>query len=719
MEPVITLLTLVLGPWMIVYDEASQLLKLDNTKRQISVTGKFSFENEDGVWQIAPPRDGVRDRMALVNPWGAVQGYITFRQNGERLAFMVQHRTRQFYSGKLIFDGQIRFRRESFACQTVPTPGSRVLFLGSGPADSSYCDTLFAPEEDLALQVTGGTEIRLTDLGNGLFGIRAVCDIEKAEEASIFLNPEPDYYKSRYIPYYQPLDRKRCPVAPTGWMSWNVYFDTATAEDNLAEARLGKEYFQPFGMEFWSIESWQKNSDRLPVSKFYNLNLEPNEEQFPEGMKKLADDIRNLGFRPGLWTVPYGTGDADFYETHKDWFLHDTEGKPVSTWAGRYTIDPTVPEAVENIRRIHEVAAREWGYEFFKVDGMSGGGPAYMAHLYEEPEIRARFRDPYCSNPFEKTVAAIRKGIGPNSVFLACQGHYTGPEAAYADAARIGADIVDCNQPVKWENVRNQGGRTLNQIFVNNIAFYTDPDTLLVGDLDMEQARVSAVIVSLPGQVMFNGDRLARLSEDKIALVQQTLPPADVHPMNLYPFFDYLPIWNLRIVRPFGAWNTTALFNWDDEAKEISFSFEELGLDPKSEYCLYEFWTGQFFGAVSGSFSMEVPARAVRLICITPADPKQPRFLSSSRHIAQGAVDLTGLEWDDAARTLTGKVRLVGGHKTVLRFTLPADLVPADGPTPPVIGGYRLWEKELETEKSGESAFIQRFIDNDSSGQPE
>jgi hypothetical protein len=82
-------------------------------------------------------------------------------------------------------------------------------------------------------------------------------------------------------------------------------------------------------------------------------------------------------------------------------------------------------------------------------------------------------------------------------------------------------------------------------------------------------------------------------------------------------------------------------------------------------------------------------------------------------------VDLTGLEWDDAAKTLTGKVRLVGGHKTVLRFTLPADLVPADGPTPPVIGGYRLWEKELETEKSGESAFIQRFIDNDSSGQPE
>ena len=370
-----------------------------------------------------PPRD-VRDRMALVNPWGAVQGYITFRQNGERLAFMVQHRTRQFYSGKLIFDGQIRFRRESFACQTVPTPGSRVLFLGSGPADSSYCDTLFAPEEDLALQVTGGTEIRLTDLGNGLFGIRAVCDIEKAEEASIFLNPEPDYYKSRYIPYYQPLDRKRCPVAPTGWMSWNVYFDTATAEDNLAEARLGKEYFQPFGMEFWSIESWQKNSDRLPVSKFYNLNLEQNEEQFPEGMKKLADDIRNLGFRPSL-TVPYGTS-ADTRRTKIGSF---TIPENRSRLGGRYTIDPTVPGQSKISGGFMKLPPANGDMNFLVVDGMSGGGPAYMAHLTRNRNP-GRFRIRIVRTPLRKRSPRFGRDRSEQR-FPACQGHYTAG-AAYA-----------------------------------------------------------------------------------------------------------------------------------------------------------------------------------------------------------------------------------------------------------------------------------------------
>ena len=711
MAPVITLLTFILGPWMVAYDEAASLLTVNNTEHHVVVKGTLAFENEEGVWQVAPARDGVRDRLALVDPWGSVQGYITFQQNGGRLTLLVHHRTRQFYQGKLTFDGQIEFRRESFACQTVPTPGSRVLSLGSGPADSAHCDTLFAREEDLALQVLGGERKEIADLGNGVYRLYAVCDVAKSENASLSLNVEPDYYKSRYIPYYKPIDRKRCPVPPTGWMSWNVYFDKATAEDNLAEARLGKEYFQPFGMEFWSIESWQANSDQLPVSKFHNLDLEPNAGQFPEGMKKLADDIRALGFRPGLWTVPYGTGDEAFYQAHKDWFLHDKDGKPVDTWAGRYTIDPTVPEALDNIRRIHEVAARQWGYEFFKVDGMSGGGPGYMAHLYEKPEIRAQMRDPYCPNPFELTAAAIRDGIGPKSVFLACQGHYTGPEAAYADAARIGADIVDCNQPVKWENVLNQGGRTLNQIFVNNIAFYTDPDTLLVGDLETEQARVSATIVSLPGQVTFNGDRLAQLPPEKIALVQQTLPPANVHPMNLYPFFDQLPIWNLRVARPFGAWNAAALFNWDDEAKEIPVSFGELGLNPAEEYVLYEFWTGEFFGARRETFSVEVPPRAVRLMCIAQGDPRRPKFTSSSRHIAQGAVDLTDLAWDADSGVLSGKARVVAGHKTVLRFVLPAGLVPVDGEAPPAVGGYRLWEKELLSETSGEVTFTQKFQD--------
>ena len=194
--------------------------------------------------------------------------------------------------------------------------------------------------------------------------------ITEAAEAAFAFNVERDYYKNRWVPYYRPLDRARSPRPPTGWMSWNTYFDKAGSKENLAEARLGAKYLKPFGLEFWSIESWQENSSELPVSKFYNMDLETHPEQFPEGMKWLAGEIRKLGFRPGLWTAPFGTGNTNFYKAHRDWFLHDKDGKPISCWNGKFTLDPTVAEAREHLRKIHDIASHDWGYEFFKIDGM-------------------------------------------------------------------------------------------------------------------------------------------------------------------------------------------------------------------------------------------------------------------------------------------------------------------------------------------------------------
>ena len=111
-----------------------------------------------------------------------------------------------------------------------------------------------------------------------------------------------------------------------------------------------------------------------------------------------------------------------FMKRIKGWFLHDKSGKPISSWNGRYTLDPTVPEAREHLRKIHQIASKEWGYEYFKIDGMSGRNHGYCAHLYERPEIRACFQDPSCPNPFELCIKAFREGIGEDRVFLACQG---------------------------------------------------------------------------------------------------------------------------------------------------------------------------------------------------------------------------------------------------------------------------------------------------------
>ncbi len=667
MHPAIAAFILALGAWTAQFDQETQQLTLTHSSTQTQVVGTLSFKSGDEQWRIELPRDGVETRLILVSPYNDAQGYLTFNAQGDRLEILAYHRTRQFYEGELSFDGKAIVPQDSFPCRTNPKVGERVLALTSGNANSNTFDTLFSAETDLAVRFQA-SNLKLTG-SSAPYSVHASGRIQESSEAVFIIEADQNYFQKRWVPHYAPINRARCPKAPTGWLSWNTYFDQAGAAENLAEARIGQKYLQPFGCEYWEIESWQGNSDQLPVSKFYNLNLEVNETQFPEGMKKLADDIRALGFKPGIWTAPFGTGNKEFYEAHKDWFLHDKDGNPIDSWNGRYTIDPSNDEVVEHIRHIHEIASREWGYEYFKIDGMSGGGPGYSAHLFELPAVRAAMKNPEVEAPFERCVKALREGIGEDRVFLACQGHFTGPEAGYADAARTGADIVSPNQPVKWSNLLQQAGRTLNQVFVNNIVFYSDPDNLLVNEaLSLEEARVTTTIVALPGQLTFFGDHLGELPPERMKLLQQTLPVCDVRPGALYPYFSYLPIWDLKLSRSFGSWDVVALFNWTDAALSVGADFKELGLEA-GQYVGYEFWTNRYLGQVDSRLELEVPAHAVRLVALHQRQ-SSPQFLSSDRHVSQGGVDLVDLTWSDDG-TLKAKFKLVAENKTTARFLIP------------------------------------------------
>ncbi len=672
MQPIAALFILALGAWTVEFNEDAQTFKMTHEAAQVVVEGSVAFESKEPGWRIATPRDAVPGRLALLDPAGNAQGYLVFNAQGDRLEALVYHRTRQFYQGTIRFAGVATAPNDAFACSTREKTGSKTISFASGNATSAKFDSVFAPKTDLALKFDAASlVVRPDESGEpGKFRIEASGRIDRASEAVFAVEADQNYFQKRWVPYYAPIDRARCPKAPTGWMSWNVYFDKATAEDNLAEARIGKKYLQPFGLEFWSIESWQGNSDKLPVSKFYNLNLERNEKQFPLGMKRLADDIRALGFRPGLWTAPFGTGSTEFYEAHKDWFLHNPDGSPMSTWNGKYTIDPSNDEVIDHLRKIHEIASKEWGYEFFKIDGMSGSGPGYCAHFFERTEVRAAFKNPDVVAPFERCVRAFREGIGDDRVFLACQGHFTGPEAKYADAARTGADIVHPNEPVKWANVLNQAGRTLNQVFVNNILFYSDPDTLLVRDLPLEEARVTATVVALPGQQTFFGDFLADLPQERMKILQQTLPVCESKPCELFPTFEQLPIWDLKVARDFAEWDVVALFNWNDEPQRNEATLDDLGL-PQGEYVAYEFWTNASPTIFDSKLVVDAqPARSVRLFAVHKRQDV-PQFLSSDRHLTQGAVDLEDLAWDAETNALKCALRLVGGFPTTARFLAP------------------------------------------------
>ncbi len=669
------------GEWSVGFRPEGQALALTHAggtalEGRLAFRGPARAPSDDGVdgqpdndWAFADARDGVTRRLAMVDPQGDVQGYLTFQADGGRIGLLFHHRTALAYHGFARYEGVLKGRADAFACRTMPEGQARVLSLKSGDAVSLHDDSVFSASADEAVRVSA-PEKSLARKDAGTFTFVLQGDITAPGEARFSVDVLRDYYKSRWVPHYAPIDRKRCPRPPTGWMSWNVYFDQAGSKENLMEADYGRKFLQPFGLEIWSIESWQGNSDRLPVSRFHNMDLECNEPQFPEGMKWLCEEIKKRGFKPGLWMAPFGTGSTGFYTAHKDWFLHDGAGQPIGCWNGVFTLDPTVKAARDHLRGIFDKAAHEWGYEFFKIDGMSGRGPGYCAHLYELPRIRERFADPACPNPFELCVKAFRDGIGEDRIFLACQGHFTGAEAGYADASRTGADIVHPGQPVKWANIMLQARCTINQVFANNVVFWSDPDCMLVSQeaLGIEQARVETTVVSLPGQQMFAGDKLGELSPDRIKLLQQALPVCDVRPADLYPKFGHLPVWDLKIVRPFGDWHVVALFNWKDEPEAVGFDWNEIGEPEGKRFVAWEFWTESWQGEVADSFGMQVPARSVRLVALRPVSDKV-QFLSSDRHISQGGVELRDQTWSDGACTAT--VDVVGGFPLKAFFAVP------------------------------------------------
>ena len=104
---------------------------------------------------------------------------------------------------------------------------------------------------------------------------------------------------------------------------------------------------------------------------------------------------------------------------------------------------------------------------------------------------------------FAVLALALRAGIGQDRIFLACGGHFTGPEMAFADAARIGGDIF------KWDEFISQCVAKVMKLYaLHNVVFLNDPDNGILrpkfNSYDQALSRLS--FVSLLGLPLTLGD---------------------------------------------------------------------------------------------------------------------------------------------------------------------------------------------------------------------
>jgi hypothetical protein len=438
-----------------------------------------------------------------------------------------------------------------------------------------------------------------------------------------------------------------------GWCSWFYTLAEVSEDEVLRNAELAARQLRGFGLEYIQIDEGFQRS---------HGDWEGN-ERFPHGMQWLAERIKALGLKPGLWLSPYVVSDqTPIFREHRDWLVHRRDGslQRIGNWENeqspgalaevvkRYCIDVTHPEAAQWLRDLFETIVRRWGFEMVKLD--------FMAWSVLAAE---RFYDPAVSSAeaYRRGLEIMRAGAGESCHILECgPGNTT---VGLIDSMRIEADINYGYAAAAWrqyfEDPACSAAAAAKRYYLHRRMWVNDVDHACLDLLAVPQAEAAATVIALSGGNMITGDRLVDLDPIKLEILRKITPSCGVAAVPVDLFDTDLPTtFVLRIERPFATWSVVAFFNADlGSSIERRFAFARLGLDPAQTYLAFDFWKQRFVGEIANELAVRVEPGSVTVLALH-APTGTPQLLSTSRHVAQGAVEIENLQWHETQRRLSG-----------------------------------------------------------------
>ncbi len=375
---------------------------------------------------------------------------------------------------------------------------------------------------------------------------------------------------------------------PTGWCSWYCFGPRVTAEQVL--------------------QNLDVISQKLPKLKYVQIDdgYQPAMGDWLETGKAFGGDvvtvlkeIRKRGFEPAIWVAPFvAEQSSHVFQQHPEWFVRGADDKPLMSsqvtfggWrhAPWYVLDGTHPEVQQHFEKTFSTMRKEWGCTYFKLDanfwGAIHGG---------------RFHDPKATRiqAYRKGMEAIRRGAG-GSFILGCN-HPIWPSLGLIDGSRSSGDIKRT-----WANFKTQARQTLNRNWQNGQLWWNDPDAvLLTGELSDQEFQFHATASYASGGMVLAGDDLTKIPAQRLAILQELLPPtgvaAEFQDDGLQTGFirlkDHLMV---------------CVFNWDDAPKTASFRM------PRSAE-IRDYWSGADLGRYSGTFEIkDMPPHSARLLLCT------------------------------------------------------------------------------------------------------
>jgi alpha-galactosidase len=391
-----------------------------------------------------------------------------------------------------------------------------------------------------------------------------------------------------------------------GWSSWHSAARNISQESVLKTAKFMRENMYDAGWKMIQIDGgWWTTQGSYVVN-----------EDFPQGMRWLRDEVRKMNLDFGLHISPLRVSPKDsFWKKHADWIL-----KPF----GKKAIDPNDDDMVTTIGAVyldgsHPSVGPYLAGRFTQM--VEDYQPTFMKwdHHYGSLEEGERFDKTMTGlQAHNKAIRTIRAALPDDLMITRSMGWLYGAIECY-DAIRIGNDINHPGMGYKSEHKQSTNityGKTSGSIddvplgkefkglirfarsmaqnfYIHNNIAICDPDAFFVTEqYSRDESMCHMTLQAIMGGLFFIGDRLEHLPQDRIDIANDpdimSINQEGKHaiPLDLFSGADVPRVWKLELQ----GRTIIALFNWLDEPTTTTYSLEDFEMN-EADYKVKELWS--------------------------------------------------------------------------------------------------------------------------------
>jgi len=294
----------------------------------------------------------------------------------------------------------------------------------------------------------------------------------------------------------------------TGWTSWYNYYTDISEEIILKNAKAFADRESPIDI-IQIDDGYQKH-----VGDWLNTK-----SAFPNGMGKVAKEIKNKGFKAGIWIAPFVcVSQSEIFKTRQHWLVKNSKGEPLragynSLWKSWfYVLDFYNPEVQKHLSSVFYTITQKWRYDLIKLDFL-------YAVCIKPPQNKTR-------GQLMNDAMTFLRQLTIDQLIIGC-GVPLGSAFGKVDFCRVGPDIHLQweDRKLKWLGHRERTSTiaslrsVMSRWQLNNRAFYSDPDVFILRDsnnkLNYNQRSTLLTINTLLGNLLFTSDEVGMYSDEQ------------------------------------------------------------------------------------------------------------------------------------------------------------------------------------------------------------